>query len=176
MRGPRGNGAKGCHRFCIGRNACFRVLAWFFLVTVSPGWTGVTQAQTAVDVPVFSAGLLAGPTSGLGFKVLFQEPATGIRGTSVDLNVSFNGRGFLHVSGHSLREQALPDTPLRLFLGPGMVAELDDGTPRWGISAAIGGYFLRGPYEVLFELMPQLLVTPERQGSFGAAVGLRYRF
>jgi hypothetical protein len=29
---------------------------------------------------------------------------------------------------------------------------------------------------VLLHLQPRLYLTPERDGSFGAAVGLRYRF
>lgn len=176
MNGLSGSGTIRCHhrtekkgvRPCLFACLCF--LLWCL------GLPGISQAQSVDEPPVFSAGFLAGPTSGLGVKVLFREPGLETTGTSADLNISFNGRGFLHVSGHSLREQALPDTPLRLFLGPGMVSELDDGKPKWGISAALGGYFIRGPYEVLFELLPQLLLTPEREGSFGAAVGLRYRF
>lgn len=142
------------------------------LVTAAEGYAQQAQEKR----PVFSAGLLAGPTSGLTFHVLLKDPALDSPGAAADVAVSFNGEGFLHLSGHTLTERTLPDTPLRLFLGPGMVAELDDGTLRLGLSTTVGGYFLRGPYEVLLSFMPQLMVVPERNGMFGAAVGVRYRF
>jgi len=148
------------------------VLAVLFLTGAGPA-----RAQHADrEASIISAGLLAGPTSGLTLKALFDEPELTQPGASVDMIVSFNGEGYLHISGHSLTERALADTPLRIFLGPGMVTELDDGTLGWGLSTTIGGYFVRGPYEVLVSLMPRLILTPEREGVFGAAVGLRYRF
>jgi hypothetical protein len=142
------------------------------LLTAAEGYAQQTQERR----PVLSAGLLAGPTSGLSFHAILRDPALDSPGAAADLAVSFNGEGFLHLSGHSLTERILPDTPLRLFLGPGMVTELDDGTLRWGLSTTLGGYFLRGPYEVLLSLMPRFMVVPERNGIFGAAVGVRYRF
>lgn len=132
--------------------------------------------ESVTRSPTLSAGVLAGPTSGLTFKALFDDPRPGEPGRGIDLNTSFNGQGFFQLSGHSLMESHLPDTPLRLFLGAGMAAELDDGTLSWGLSTTIGGYFQRGPYDILFQLIPRLMVTPEREGTFGAAVGLRYRF
>ena len=39
----------------------------------------------------------------------------------------------------------------------------------------LGAYFVKGPYEVLLQLMPRLLITPERDGGYSAAIGLRYR-
>ncbi len=148
----------------------------FGLASVSSAQDAVTDTPASGTVRIFSAGFLAGPTSGLGFKMLIQEPGLDAPGRSVDLSLSFNGQGFVQTGIHSLQERALPDTPLRLVIGPGMIAELDDGSVDWGLSATVGGYFLRGPYEVLFQLMPRFMIVPERSGTFGAAVGLRYRF
>lgn len=126
--------------------------------------------------PQFSVGLLAGPTSGLGLKALFRAPTAETPGRSSDLHLSFNGEGFAQISGHTLQERLLPDAPLILYMGPGMIAELDDGTLRWGLSGVLGAYFVKGPYEVLLQLMPRMLITPERNGGYSAAIGLRYRF
>jgi hypothetical protein len=120
-------------------------------------------------------GILAGPTSGLSMKALMDPPRQAVPGRAADLVVSFNGRGFLHLSGHSLTERNVPDTPMRLFLGPGIVTELNDRSLRWGVSTTIGGYFEQGPYDILVALMPRLFLMPQRNGVFGAAVGLRYR-
>lgn len=125
--------------------------------------------------PMFSVGLLAGPTSGLTIKALFREPTDSIPGRSSDLYLSFNGEGYAKIAGHALQERPFPDAPLSLYLGPGVMAELDNGSLKWGLSAMIGAYFVKGPYEVLLQLMPQFHITPDRNGGYSAAVGIRYR-
>jgi hypothetical protein len=134
------------------------------------------NAQSDVRPERLAVGLLVGPVSGLGLKATVVEPQANAAGRSVDMTVSFNLEGYVYSSFHVLREQTVPDSPLRIVIGPGMVSELDDDSVRWGVSGLLGTYFLRGPYEVLLHLQPRLYLTPERDGSFGAAVGLRYRF
>gem|GEM_PF-1719149 len=125
--------------------------------------------------PQFSIGLLAGPTSGLSFKALFREAVPEAPGRSTDLHLSLNAEGFVQIAGHSLKERTFPDAPMTLYLGPGMITELEDGSLRWGLSGMMGAYFVKGPYEVLLQLMPRLLLTPERHGGYSAAIGLRFR-
>lgn len=123
-----------------------------------------------------SAGILVGPVSGIGIKATFVEPSVDTIGKSTDLSLAFNLRGYVYLSSHVLQERLLPASPLRIVIGPGMVAELDDETIRWGLSGTLGAYFLRGPYEILLQVAPRFMIAPERLGSFGAAVGIRYRF
>ncbi len=137
--------------------------------------SGADRSIYRSDRPLFSVGVLVGPSSGLAFKALLREPAGSQLGRSSDLHLSFNGQGYAKIAAHSLKERPFPEAPLVLYLGPGMLAELDDGSLRWGLSGMIGAYFVKGPYEVLLQLMPRLLITPRRDGGYSAAVGLRYR-
>lgn len=137
---------------------------------------GSVQAQTDVRPERLAVGLLVGPVSGLGLKATYVEPTSALPGRSVDMALSFNLEGYVYSSFHALTERKVPESPLHIVIGPGMVAEFDDDSVRWGVSGLIGTYFLRGPYEMLIQLQPRLYLTPERDGSFGAAVGLRYRF
>ncbi|MDA0378996.1 MAG: hypothetical protein O3C45_10870 [Bacteroidetes bacterium] len=132
--------------------------------------------QSEVRPERLAVGLLVGPVSGLGLKATYVEPQEGLTGRSIDGALSFNLEGYVYSSVHILQERLLSDSPLRVVIGPGMVSEFDDDSVRWGMSGMVGTYFLRGPYEVLIQLQPRLYVTPEWDGSFGAAVGLRYRF
>lgn len=137
---------------------------------------GSVWGQTQVRPERLAVGLLVGPVSGLGLKATYAEPESTIPGRSVDMALSFNLEGYVYSSFHALAERTVPESPLHVFIGPGMVSEFDDDSVRWGVSGLIGTYFLRGPYEILVQLQPRLYLTPERDGSFGAAVGLRYRF
>ena len=150
----------------------FRLLV---LILISSLAAGVSRAQDIRPEHV-SAGILVGPVSGIGVKGTFVEPTTDTIGKSIDLSLAFNLEGYVYLSSHVLQERLLPQSPLRIVIGPGMVAELDDETVRWGLSGTLGAYFLRGPYEILLQLAPRLMIAPDRRGSFGAAVGLRYRF
>ena len=152
---------------------CLIAFAFLFLV-----WSAVsprTQAQQSVRPQQISVGLLAGPISGLGARAALSEPTAGNDGRSVDLSLSFNLQGYVYTSGHILRERVLPDSPLRMVIGPGMVTELDDETVSLGVSGTLGAYFLRGRYELLMQLVPRVFLAPEPRGSFGAAVGIRFR-
>lgn len=136
----------------------------------------VTLAQSDMRPEHLAVGLLVGPVSGLGMKATYVEPTADRTGRSIDMALSFNLEGYVYSSVHTLSERVLPTSPLRVVIGPGMISEFDNESLRWGISGLLGAYFLRGPYEILLQLQPRLYITPDRSGSFGAAVGLRYRF
>lgn len=166
------------------RNTSDHSVTRFELITHRAWWclllalltASSTLAQKDVRPERLAVGLLVGPVSGLGMKATYLEPGPDQTGRSVDMALSFNLEGYVYSSFHVLRERELPQSPLRVVIGPGMVSEFDDESLRWGVSGLLGTYFLRGPYEMLIQLQPRLYLTPDRDGDFGAAVGLRYRF
>lgn len=151
-----------------------RRASWCLLLTVFTASSAL--AQKDVRPERLAVGLLVGPVSGLGMKATYVEPGPEQTGRSVDMALSFNLEGYVYSSFHVLKERVLPQSPLRVVIGPGMVSEFDDDSLRWGVSGMLGTYFLRGPYEMLIQVQPRLYLTPDRDGDFGAAVGLRYRF
>ncbi len=116
-----------------------------------------------------------GEPSGLTVK-LYQQP-----GFAYEILAAWDLGDFFFVNGHALYERAIPDTPLRYYLGPGVLAGVreghaEDGDFVVGISGEFGVNYFVERYEVFLHLTPRLGVIPDTQGDVGGGVGLRYYF
>lgn len=151
-------------------------LLMLLFVFSKTGPQAYAQAREADEQKAHGLGVLAGPTSGTTFKWIRTDPSRLPNIASVDLNLSFNLEGYLLVTSHFLRETPLPESAMILYLGPGLAFGTEKGDPFWGFSTNIGGYFVLSRYEIFLQLMPRLTLLPEREGGFGASVGLRYQF
>ncbi len=132
------------------------------------------NAQTLRDSRPFSVGLMAGPTSGVTVKIVFESPVAVDRARSVDSNLSFNLDDYLLWSTHFTVGIPVPRSPLTLYMGPGFFAGYEGKALFWGPAVNVGASFVKHRYEVFFQIMPRATFVPDLDGKFGAAVGLRY--
>ncbi len=97
-----------------------------------------------------------------------------------DLSLGWNVRDVMVVEAHRTHEWPLPDSPLHLFVGPGLFAGLDEAPRRnratLGISGALGLNFFRERFEVFMQATPRMRLYPATQARLGGGVGLRYFF
>lgn len=136
--------------------------------------TPITNAQTLRDSHPFSVGMMAGPTSGVTFKAVFESSPDADRARSVDSNLSFNLDDYLLWSTHFTVDIPVPRSPLTLYMGPGFFAGYEGKALFWGPAVNVGASFVRNRYEVFLQIMPRVTFVPDLDGKFGAAVGLRY--
>ncbi len=90
----------------------------------------------------------------------------------------FDDSFFLNV--HTLDERLIPESPLRYFIGPGILIGFRGRRHRTdllaGITGSFGVNFFRDRFEVHLQVTPRLLFFPDVTGDFDAGVGLRYYF
>ncbi len=118
-----------------------------------------------------------GDPSGLALKV-YQRP-----GFAYDVLAAWDLDDFFFLNGHALYEKEIPDSPLRYYLGPGIVLGFRDDRPARdeaevvvGISGQFGLNFFVEQFEVFLQITPRLHVIPDTDGDIGGGVGLRYYF
>lgn len=116
-----------------------------------------------------------GEPSGLTVK-LYQES-----GLAYEILAAWDLDDFFFMNGHALYERPLADTPLRYYLGPGVllgIRERDDEESDFviGISGEFGLNFFVERYEVFLHLTPRLGIIPDTDGDVGGGIGLRYYF
>lgn len=137
----------------------------------------VLLAQSANTKPhkQYSMGVLVGRISGLTLKMKFLDVEERFHSTtpSVDVNLTTNFDDNVLWSAHILRERHLQESPLKLFIGPGLTAGLNRQEAFWGVSGTIGFMFTKGPYEVFLQGMPRLYLMPKMDGRIEAATGIR---
>ncbi|MDA1028024.1 MAG: hypothetical protein O3B41_03105 [Bacteroidetes bacterium] len=134
-------------------------------------------AQTTKTKPhkQYSVGVLVGRISGLTVKMKFLDVEERFHSSSpsVDVNLTTNFDDNFLWSAHILRERYLQESPLKLFIGPGLTAGVDGQKAFWGVSGTIGFLFTKGPYEVFLQGMPRLFLMPDMDGRIEAATGIR---
>lgn len=118
-----------------------------------------------------------GDPSGITLKV-YQRP-----GFAYDLLAAWDLDQFFFLNAHALYETPIPDSPLRYYLGPGILIGFRDDHPFRdqdevvvGISGQFGLNFFVEQFEVFLQLTPRLHVIPDTDGDIGGGVGLRYYF
>lgn len=116
-----------------------------------------------------------GEPSGISVK-LYQRPAF-----AYEVLAAWDLADFFFLNGHALYERTIPDTPLRYYLGPGVLfgirePDADESDFVVGISGEFGVNFFVERYEVFVHLTPRLGVIPDTEGDVGGGIGLRYYF
>lgn len=116
-----------------------------------------------------------GEPSGITVK-LYQRS-----GFAYEILAAWDLGDFFFLNAHALYERAIPDSPLRYYVGPGILAGVREGNADEsdfvvGISGEVGVNFFVERYEVFLHLTPRLGVIPDTQGDVGGGIGLRYYF
>ncbi|MCS4197679.1 hypothetical protein GGP46_002534 [Salinibacter ruber] len=144
--------------------ALMLVLA-LLIATASPA---VAQRQPGA----LGAGFQVGRPGGLALKWYRSSPV------AYDGIVSTDGDDFVVGRVHRLWERPLPDSPLHLFAGPGVVVGpsrlAQSPRLRLGLSGEVGLNFYAERFEVFLHVTPVLRFLPNTQASIDANAGLRY--
>lgn len=155
-----------------------RLLRTLFLVTTVSMLTVLASPSAHAQAPAGDIGLggQLGDPSGITLK-LYQRP-----GFAYDFLAAWDLDKFFFLNAHALYERPVPDSPLRYYLGPGVVVgfEEDDSDNDddivIGISGQFGINFFVERFEVFLQLTPRLNVIPNTNGNIGGGLGLRYYF
>ena len=118
-----------------------------------------------------------GDPSGVTLK-LYEHP-----GFAYEFLAAWDLDDFFFLNAHVLFERSIPDSPLRYYLGPGVLIGFRETEPGRdeddvviGISGQFGVNFFVERFEVFLHLTPRLSVIPETDGDIGGGIGLRYYF
>ncbi len=94
--------------------------------------------------------------------------------------ISTDGDDYIVGHYHRLWEQPLPNSPLHLYFGPGLLAGAENlGRPpqlRLGLSGEAGLNFYAERFEVFLHVTPTLRFLPNTNVTLDGNVGLRYYF
>lgn len=119
-------------------------------------------------------GFQVGNPGGLTLKWYRTDPV------AYDAVISTDGDDFAVAHVHRLWERPLPDSPLHLYVGPGLVAGAEGlyNSPRLrlGLSAEGGLNFYAERFEVFLHVTPTLRFLPDTDLRLDGMVGLRYYF
>ena len=141
------------------------VLVLLIAATATPA---MAQRQTGA----LGAGFQVGRPGGLALK-WYRSSSVAYDGI-----VSTDGDDFLVGHVHRLWERPIPDSPLHLFAGPGMVigpAQLAQSPRlRLGLSGEVGLNFYAERFEVFLHVTPVLRFLPNTQVAVDGNAGLRY--
>lgn len=132
----------------------------------------VSDAHAQRQVGAFGAGAQAGLPGGASLKLYRSNFVV----YGILLNTDLDDRILVYT--HRLWERPIPDSPLWIYVGPGLVTGGErlqtDPEVVSGASTLAGLNFYTGRFEVFLEVMPRLRVTPEVTPRLGGSVGLRY--
>jgi hypothetical protein len=127
-------------------------------------------------------GLQVGDPTGISVK-RYRSASTrkGILGTvdAYSFLAAWNLDQFFYLSAHALKENALEDSPLNYYIGPGVIAGVHERSSTdddfvVGVSAEGGLNFFTERFEVFLGLTPWFRVVPEPGLFLGGGVGLRF--
>ena len=118
-------------------------------------------------------GVVVGGFSGASFK---YHVATDGLVDAIDLHVSLEIGSDLATMGHVLHEQPLPDSPLTLLAGIGVVFEHRDDSAAYGSSGTLGFLFEKYRFDVFMQVFPQVIFGPDMDSRLRWSVGIRYFF
>lgn len=132
-----------------------------------------TDARAQDPASDIGIGGQIGDPSGVTLK-LYQRP-----GFSYEFLAAWDLDSFFFLNGHALYERPIPDSPLRYYLGPGVIIGIredsnDETDLVVGISGQVGVNFFVERFEVFLHLTPRLDVIPSTDGDIGGGIGLRY--
>lgn len=152
-----------------------RLFSLFFAAVCLLSASPAIAQSPAGDIGV---GAQIGDPSGVTVK-LYQRP-----GFAYDFLAAWDLDRFFFLNAHALYEQPIPDSPLRYYLGPGVILGFqEDNGPNGndndvviGVSGQFGLNFFVEQFEVFLQLTPRLSVIPSTDGEIGGGVGLRYYF
>jgi hypothetical protein len=133
-------------------------------------WAGPVLAQRAPGSA--GVGLKVGRPGGFTAKLYRPAPI------AYDVSVATDGDDYVSLYLHRLWERPLPQSPLHLYIGPGLLLGTTDlpttPAPALGLSAKSGLNFYADRFEVFLHAQPTLTVTPDVDPALGWSVGLRY--
>ena len=150
------------------------IYKFVFLVVTSYVLTSSSAFGQAGNVGL---GGQIGEPSGVTLK-LYEHP-----GFAYEFLAAWDLDDFFFLNAHVLFERPIPDSPLRYYLGPGVLIGFEENQPDRdedelviGISGQFGVNFFVERFEVFLHLTPRLSVIPETDGEIGGGIGLRYYF
>ncbi len=126
-------------------------------------------------------GIQVGDPTGVSLKI-YRRSATrkGILGTvdAYTMLAAWNLDSFFYLDAHALKENALEDSPLNYYIGPGIII----GVREWrgenqsvaGVSVEGGLNFFTERFEVYLGLTPWFRIIPDPSLRLGGGVGLRF--
>ena len=145
------------------------------LILLLPLLVSLSALHAAAQDPASDIGIggQIGEPSGVTLK-LYQRP-----GFAYEFLAAWDLDTFFFLNGHALYERPIPDSPLRYYLGPGLIIGIrqDSGNETdlvVGISGQAGVNFFVERFEVFLHLTPRLDVIPSTDGEIGGGIGLRY--
>lgn len=157
---------------CSHFNTLITPIAFVLIVL----FAGAPQARAQSPAGNVGIGGQLGDPSGLTLK-LYQRP-----GFAYEFLGAWDLNNFIFLNAHALYERPIPDSPLRYYLGPGVLVGIregdgdDDDDVVVGISGEFGVNFFVERFEVFLHLTPRLGIIPDTDGEIGGGIGLRYYF
>jgi len=149
-----------------------RRLAPLILLLLTVGMGSLHPAVAQREPGALGAGFQVGRPGGLALK--WYRPAP----ISYDGVISTDGDDFLVGHVHRLWERPLPDSPLHLYVGPGLLVGPSQlrRSPRLrlGLSGEAGLNFYAERFEVFLHVTPTLRFLPNTRLAVDGNVGLRY--
>lgn len=151
-----------------------RALAHPATLVLFCGWLATSSLYAQRTPGTVGLGLQVGRPGGVAMKMYRPN------GIAYDAVLTTDADDFVAGYFHRLWEQPIPDSPLHLYLGPGVVTGVDGLSDsiriRVGVSAEAGLNFYAERFEVFLHVTPALRFFPNRRAYLDGNVGLRYYF
>ena len=136
--------------------------------------SGELFAQTKTSKGRIGIGAQVGDPTGMTLKIYQRKDL------AYHVLAAWNLDDFFSINAHLAFEHPITDSPLRYFLGPGLLLGWEkrakDTELRAGISVLAGLNFFMEKFEVFLAATPNLRLVPNTVATVGGAVGLRYFF
>jgi hypothetical protein len=124
----------------------------------------------------FGIGVMAGEPTGLSSKYWMS------RATAADFGLAWSVQNYLHVHADILMHKFdlinVSKGELPVYIGLGARIMLSDPDLSIGVRVPVGlnYHFSSAPFDLFFEIVPILDLTPATEFDFNAAIGFRYFF
>ncbi len=152
------------------RGSCPSLLFLVLLPLALASYGPIAQAQRQPGT--VGMGLQVGQPSGVALKLYREAPV------AYDGILTTDGDDYVSLRLHRVWEHPLPDSPLHLYVGPGLFLR-GERTPssvrtHLGLSTETGLNFYADRFEVFLHVTPTLRFLPHPNARWGQSVGLRY--
>jgi hypothetical protein len=124
----------------------------------------------------FGIGIMAGEPTGLSAKLWMS------RATAADFGLAWSIDSYLHIHGdivmHKFNLINVSQGELPVYIGLGARILFTDPDLSLGVRVPIGldYHFRSAPFDLFFEIVPIMNLTPATEFDFNAAIGFRYFF